>query len=92
MTETENYQMARQHVRKLRDFWIHLAVFLAVNAGLSTLNLVKAPDKLWFHWVLMGWGAGLLLHGFLVFGGGVAKNWEARKIEEIVKRGEKKEK
>ena len=91
MTETERYQMARKHVRKLKDFWIHLAVFVVVNAGLITLNLVKQPDKFWFHWVLVGWGAGLLLHGFQLFGGAAAKNWEERKIKEIVKPDEEKE-
>ena len=90
MTETDRYQSARKHVQKLKDFWIHLVAFLIVNAGLTTLNLVKQPDKFWFQWVLMGWGAGLLLHAFLTFGGGIAKNWEERKIKEIVQRDEKK--
>jgi hypothetical protein len=91
MTEAQRYQRARTHVQKLKAFWIHLAAFLVVNAGLATLNLMKQPDKYWFHWVLLGWGAGLLLHAFLVFGGGIAKNWEERKIQAIVKRDEQKE-
>ena len=66
-------------------------MFLIVNAILITLNLAKTPDKLWFHWVLMGWGAGLLLNGFQVFGNGIAKNWEARKIQELVKQDEEEE-
>ena len=74
-----------------KNFWVHLAVFSAVNTGLVTLNLVKSPNKLWVHWVLMGWGAGLLLNGFQVFGGRVAKNWEEKKIQEIMKRDEAKE-
>lgn len=88
MTETERYQVAQKHVQKLKDFWIHLAVFVAVNAGLTTLNLVRTPERLWFQWVLLGWGAGILLHCFQVFGGGVAKNWEEKKIQAIVKRDE----
>ena len=91
MTETDRYQMAKKKVRELKDFWVHLAVFLVVNAGLTTLNLVQTPDKLWFYWVLMGWGAGILLHAFQAFGGGVAKNWEEKKIKEIMKRDEKNE-
>ena len=90
MTDIDRYRMASKHVRKLKDFWIHLAAFLVVNAGLLTLNLVKQPDKLWFQWVLLGWGAGLLLHAFLSFGGGIGKNWEERKINQIVKRDEEK--
>ena len=66
--------MAGTQSRKQNGFWIHLAVFVVVNAGLTTLNLVRAPDKLWFHWVLIGWGAGLLLNGFRAFGRGCEKN------------------
>ena len=91
MTDTDRYQMATKQVRKLKEFWIHLAAYVVVNAGLVTLNLVTQPDKLWVHWVLLGWGAGLLLNAFQVFGGGVAKNWEEKKIQEFVKRDEAKE-
>ena len=51
-----------------KKFWIHLGIFVAVNAGLITLNLVRSPDKYWFQWVLLGWGAGLLLNAYRVFG------------------------
>lgn len=51
-----------------RNFWIHLAIFLAVNSGLIALNLVRSPDRYWFHWVLLGWGAVLLLNAYRVFG------------------------
>ena len=91
MTKAERYQDAKKHVQKQKEFWVHLAVFVIVNAILITLNLAKTPDKLWFHWVLMGWGAGLLLNGFQVFGNGIAKNWEARKIQELVKQDEEEE-
>ena len=91
MTKAERYQDAKKHVQKQKEFWVHLAVFVVVNAVLITLNLMKTPDKLWFHWVLMGWGAGLLLNGFQVFGNGIAKNWEARKIQELVKQDEEEE-
>ena len=91
MTDTDRYQMATTQVRKLKEFWIHLAAYVVVNAGLVTLNLVTQPDKLWVHWVLLGWGAGLLLNAFQVFGGGVATKWEEKKIQEFVKRDEAKE-
>jgi hypothetical protein len=47
---------------------MHLAIFLVVNAGVITLNLVRTPDRYWFQWVLLGWGAGLLLNAYQVFG------------------------
>ena len=91
MTKTERYQMAQARVREQKSFLIHLALFLVAITGMITFNLVQNPDKLWFHWVLMGWGAGILLHGFQAYGGGIAMNWEARKIKELVKQDEDKE-
>ncbi len=48
-------------------FFIHLGVYVVVNAGLAALNLINNPNHLWFYWVLLGWGAGILLHAFLAF-------------------------
>jgi hypothetical protein len=48
-------------------FYIHLAVFVVVNAGLAAINLSTSSDDLWFQWPLLGWGLGLVLHALLVF-------------------------
>lgn len=45
-------------------FWIHLAVFVLVTAGLAALNLSRSPDQLWFHYIAVGWGLGVVMHGF----------------------------
>lgn len=50
-----------------RGFWIHFGVYGAVNAGLAALNLMRNPSKLWFPWVVGGWGLGVLLHGVNFF-------------------------
>lgn len=68
MAREERRQRPPRPVPTPKKFWIHLAIFLVVNAGLITLNLVRSPDKYWFHWVLLGWGAGLLLNAYRVFG------------------------
>ncbi len=82
MTQTERKPMVGTQGQKQIGFWIHLTVFLLTNAGLITLNFVRSPDKLWFHWVLMGWGAGLLLNGYRAFGGTVRKTAERTPEEE----------
>ena len=51
----------------MRRLCIHFIIFLIVNAGLMTLNLMRSPDKLWFYWPLCGWGLGLLLHASIVY-------------------------
>lgn len=73
MASTELDPTSELQMRRKNGFWIHLVVFLVVNAGLTTLNFVRSPDKLWFLWVLGGWGAGLLLNGFCAFSGRCAK-------------------
>lgn len=50
-------------VRLRRGFLIHLTAYAVVNAGLIAINLLTTPDRLWFHWPLMGWGVGVLAHG-----------------------------
>lgn len=44
---------------------IHAGVFLAVNALLVLINLGSDGDY-WFQWPLLGWGAGLALHAWIV--------------------------
>jgi 2TM domain-containing protein len=46
----------------MRVFLAHLALFLAIVAGLAALNLWIAPGYPWFVWVLMGWGAAVATH------------------------------
>ena len=67
---------------------MHLTTFIVVNAFLVTLNLLTSPDSLWFYWVLLGWGIGLVAHALQVYGSFTifGRDWEERKIEEYLKR------
>ena len=82
------YRAARCQVRRLRGFYAHLAVYLAVNAGLLIVNLFSAPGRLWGVWPLAGWGVGVVIHGAGVFLGGRLSGaaWEERKIREIMEK------
>jgi hypothetical protein len=57
---------ARDHVaaaeRAEFGFLVHAAVYLGVNAGLATLNVVRNPQNPWFLWPLVCWGVGLACH------------------------------
>ena len=44
------------------SFYIHLAVYLVVNALLIAINFATSTAYLWFWWPLLGWGIGLGLH------------------------------
>ena len=74
---------AKRHVAALKGFYIHLFVFICVNAGLIAINL--ATKTLWWaHWPLLGWGVGLLGHAIGVFSpfNLFGKDWEERKIRQ----------
>lgn len=86
--QSPEYKAARCQVRRLRGFYAHLTVYLAVNAGLLVINLFSSPARLWVVWPLAGWGIAILVHGASVFFGGrlLGREWEARKIREIMDR------
>lgn len=48
-------------------FRVHFIIYVVVNVLLIVLNLVMSPDKLWFYWPLIGWGIGIIAHGFGVY-------------------------
>jgi hypothetical protein len=85
--EKELERQAREHVEELKGFYIHLGVFVAVNAFLVILNLLTSPGTFWAIWPLLGWGlAGLPGHAIAVFGlfGLGGKKWEERKVREMM--------
>lgn len=85
MTDSRNRGLAVGKARTPKGFYIHLGVFVLVNAGLFTMNSIRQPDRMWSYWVLLGWGAGVLLHAAKVFSCGACKNREDRKNNTLVK-------
>ena len=66
MARTRTTHQRTPRERRIRLF-IHAAVFVLVNAGLTALNLMRRPEQLWFYWPLFGWGLGLALHAWIVY-------------------------
>jgi hypothetical protein len=52
---------------------------------LVIINLVTSPDTLWFYWVTIFWGIGVIWHAISVYGK-LGKNWEDKKIKEIMEK------
>ena len=89
------YRQARRAVRALRFWYIHLTVYLAVNALLWTKYLVIGPTQWamdrphWPSWPVgptVFWGIGLLIHGLVVWMrvSRRGRDWEDRKIREYM--------
>ena len=58
-------------------------VLVVVGLILLGINLTLTPHRLWILWVLGGWGIGLVLHAFRVFGpaGWLDATWEKQQVE-----------
>jgi fatty acid desaturase len=85
--QERRYDRAHARVQALKGFYIHASAFVVVNIALFAINVVVG-GAWWFYWPLMGWGIGLGLHAFGVFGfggrGPWGREWEERKAQEIM--------
>ena len=68
MTE-EQRQWAINRIRAKQALWMHLAVYLAVNALLVFIWWVTSADYFWPMWPILGWGIGLAAHAVSVLAG-----------------------
>lgn len=67
MENHELYEKAKKRVEARLGFYIHLIVYILVNALLIIINMRTSPEYSWFIWPLIGWGIGLLFHGIGAF-------------------------
>jgi hypothetical protein len=86
-TDKLAYKRAHKRVKELRDFYMHLLVYLVVILGLFLIDLLT-PGGPWFYWPLVGWGIAVVLHAAsLVFEGSVfGAGWEERKTRQLMER------
>ena len=57
---------ARQILRR-RMFWMHLAIYAAVNAMLVGIWALAGGGYPWFLFPIMGWGIGIVAHAASAF-------------------------
>ena len=77
---TEEYLQAKKAVEEKMGFYVHLAVFLAVN-GFFVYSNLKSGGYFWATWPLLGWGIGLLFHGIGAFGFFNSSAWKQKQIQ-----------
>lgn len=84
MNEHEKLQRATRQVEAMMGFYIHLAVYILVIAGLVAVNAYGGA-RWWAQWPALGWGLGLLGHAWGVFGRKPRffVDWQLRKIRKL---------
>ena len=87
MSEEELYREARKRVEEKKGFFIHFAIYIAVNIMLVIIWAFPAGGGFpWFIFCLGGWGIGILFHFLGVFVFSRQTSWEKREIEKEAER------
>jgi len=84
----ERVRRARRRVRRLRGFYVHIAVYAVVIAGIALINWFTSPEYWWVVWPMIGWGIGLAAHAVSVLfeDSMLGPEWEERKTQELLSR------
>ena len=90
--ENSKYVRAVKRVEKLKEFYQNIASYCIVIPFLIFINLRFSPGFYWFWFPMFGWGIGLTFHflevnNYNVF---LGKNWEEKKIEQLMKKQQNK--
>jgi hypothetical protein len=83
------YYRAKKRVEILKGFYGNLISYCCVIPLLIFINLRFSPEFHWFWFSAGGWGFGLIMHAFKVFG--FNPDWEENKIQEIIREQESKQ-
>lgn len=81
MSEEELVKTARKRAEAKAGFWIHLGIYIVVNAFLAAQwwIITGGSGFPWFLPVLLGWGIGIAAHFLSVFAGKSYVDREAQK-------------
>ena len=85
--EEQRYLKAKKRVKDIQGFYIHLVIEVISLITIVTVNLVFSPGYHWFWFAAPAIVFVIILHWFLVFGStkfGLGKDWEAKKIQELM--------
>lgn len=87
------YEMAHKKVKKLKNFYVHLIVYILVNSYLLIMKYIRLDAG--ENFVSFGtfstaffWGIGLVAHAFSVFVPYfvLGKEWEEKKVRQYMEK------
>jgi sensor histidine kinase YesM len=85
--ENKAYFRAKKRVQELKGFYGNIISYCCVIPFLIFINLRYSPGFQWFWFSALGWGFGIVMHAFKVYG--YSSDWEERKIREILEKENK---
>jgi len=89
------YIRAKERVEELKKFYGNLFSYIVVISVLAMINYYSNGFAyMWFLWAAFGWGIGIVFHAIGTFDLNpfFGRQWEKRKIEEIMDKDEETQK
>lgn len=82
----KRYKSAKKQVEKLKAFYIHLGMYIIFIPILIYLNVLSSTGVPWALFAILGWGFGIMGHASETFDYNpiFGKNWEERKIRNLM--------
>ena len=89
-TSEQKYKRAKARVEKIKCFYQHLAIYAIFVLIFIWLNIRSGTNFPWAIFPIAGWGIGVLGHAMesFEFSFFFGKDWETRKIRELMKEEE----
>ena len=94
--EKDRYERATKRVKRIKSFYTHAVVYVVINIMIVIINIQNMDaGESYFQWqnftTLFFWGIGLLAHALSVFTQNffLGKDWEERKIKELMEKDKK---
>lgn len=84
INDSAKYIRAKKRVDDIKGFYGNLIAYCVVIPFLIFINFRTSWDHKWFYYPMFGWGLGVVIQAFTVFGYG--SDWEDRKIREIMEK------
>ena len=91
--EEDRYFRAKKKVENIKGFYIHAFIYVIINLVLLLIIYSAYTNKSEFvnlgtFSTALGWGVGLAIHAFGVFGRDVffGADWEAKKMKQFISR------
>ena len=78
------YRRAKKRVECLKGFYGSVTAYCLVMPLLVFINYRTHWEFQWFWFPLFGWGLGIVIQAFKIYGYG--SDWEERKIQEIMEK------
>jgi hypothetical protein len=84
--EEDPIRRAKQRAEMIQGLYIHLLVYLVINAGLFVVNLLTKGDDggWWFYWPVAIWAIALVIHALVTYVPVFSPDWAERRAARML--------